>query len=201
MYRHHPQTREMADLVAQGVVGELQAIRAAFSFIIPDPAVNVRLRPELGGGSLMDVGCYCVSATRLLAGEPIRVYGERVPGPSGVGERFHGTLSFPGAVFAHVDAGLRSRHAGLAVIGSEATLLLDDPWHCRRPGIEIQRPSGDAEFLHVPIADTYRLELEDLAGAIRGTSLPLLGRDDALGQARVIDALYRSASIGTPVDL
>lgn len=149
----------------------------------------------------MDVGCYCISAARLLAGEPVRVYGEQIRGPSGVDERFHATVSFPKGVVAHIDAGLRSRHAGLAVIGSEGTLILNDPWHCRRPGIEIQRPSGDAEFLFVPVADAYRLELEDLAGAVRRTSLPLLGREDALGQAHVIEALYRSAATGAPVVL
>ncbi len=71
MYRHNPQTAMVAELVAGGAIGRLRLIRAAFSFPLSD-AVNVRLQAGLHGGALMDVGCYCVSAARLLAGEPDR---------------------------------------------------------------------------------------------------------------------------------
>ncbi len=199
MYRHHPQTRALADLVMQGAIGELQTIRAALSFVVWEPESNVRLRKDLDGGALMDVGCYCVSAARLLAGEPNRVYGEQVVGPSGVDERFHGTLLFDNDIVAHIDAGLRSRHASLTVVGSEGALLVADPWHCRQPGIELQRPSGESERLDVESASTYQLEIDDLASAIRGKSTLLLGRADAVGQARTISALYRSAETRMPV--
>jgi len=72
MYRHHPQTKRVSELVREGAIGELRAIRAAFSFPLADRE-NVRMRPELDGGALMDVGCYCVSGSRLLGGEPERV--------------------------------------------------------------------------------------------------------------------------------
>jgi D-xylose 1-dehydrogenase (NADP+, D-xylono-1,5-lactone-forming) len=68
MYRHHPQTQALRELVASGGIGELRQIRAVFSFMLTEPE-NVRLRPDLAGGALMDVGCYCVSGSRLLAGE------------------------------------------------------------------------------------------------------------------------------------
>ena len=86
MWRHHPQTTKLVELVGAGAIGRLRIVRAAFSFQLAavHGAEDARFRPELDGGSLMDVGCYCVNAARLLAGEPERVYAEQVVGPSGV---------------------------------------------------------------------------------------------------------------------
>ena len=99
MYRHHPQTRRLAELVAEGAVGEPRALRASFSFRLDDPQ-NVRMLRELDGGSLMDVGCYCVSGARLVAGaEPERAFGEAVD-DAGVDVRFGGSLRFPGPLLA-----------------------------------------------------------------------------------------------------
>src|SRR5438874_2619291 len=105
MYRHHPQTKRLAELVAAGAIGELELVRSSFSFTVADEA-NVRLSAELDGGSLMDVGCYCVSGTRLLAGEAESVSAQQIVGPTGVDVRFVATMSFPGGVLAHFDSGL-----------------------------------------------------------------------------------------------
>jgi D-xylose 1-dehydrogenase (NADP+, D-xylono-1,5-lactone-forming) len=192
MYRHHPQTRRLADLVEGGAIGELRLIRSAFSFPLTDLA-DVRMSRELDGGSLMDVGCYCVSGSRLLAGEPEDVEGQHLLARSGVDVRFVGTLRFTGDVLAHFDCGfdLPARSA-LEVVGSDGTLLVSDPWHCRNPGIELRR-DGEVEWLAFEPADSYRLQLENLSDAVRGNGAPLLGRPDALGQARALDALYRAA--------
>ena len=69
MYRHNPQTRRLEQLVRDGAIGRLQLVRTSFSFLVEGEA-NIRLVPELGGGSVLDLGCYCVSGARLLAGEP-----------------------------------------------------------------------------------------------------------------------------------
>ena len=82
MYRHHPQTARLAELVAEGAIGELRVIRTAFSYSLYD-ADNIRLRTDVEGGSLMDVGCYCVSGARLLGGEPESVVGLRISGRAG----------------------------------------------------------------------------------------------------------------------
>jgi D-xylose 1-dehydrogenase (NADP+, D-xylono-1,5-lactone-forming) len=194
MYRHNPQTRQLVELVRTGAVGELRLIRSAFSFSVYDPA-NIRLRPELDGGSLMDVGCYCVSGSRLLAGEPTAVYGEAVVGPTGTDWVFAGMMRFPGDVISLFDCGtslpLRDE---LEVIGTEGSLFLDDPWHCRRPVIELRR-GDDVERLELEPADSYRLQLENFSDAVRGEAAPLLGREDAVAQAVVVDSLYRSASL------
>jgi predicted dehydrogenase len=200
MYRHNPQTRRVRELVAEGAVGRLRMIRAAFSFNAVDPA-NVRLATGLDGGALMDVGCYCVSGTRLLAGEPERVSAEQSLGGDGVDVAFTATMRFPDDVLAHFDAGLAlASRDELEVTGEAGTLFLDDPWHCRAPVIELRR-AGALERIELEPVDSYGLEAANLSAAIRGEQEPLLGRDDALGQARAIEALYQAADTGQTVTL
>jgi predicted dehydrogenase len=175
-------------------------VRAAFSFTVTDEQ-NVRLLPEVDGGGLMDVGCYCVSGCRLLAGEPERLHGEQVTGPTGVDVVFAATMRFPNGVFGAFDCGLALPDRDeLEVIGAAGSLFLDDPWHARRPVIELRR-DGDVERIETEPADSYALELENMSDAVRGRAKPLLGRDDAVGQARAIEALYRSAASGSAVSL
>jgi D-xylose 1-dehydrogenase (NADP+, D-xylono-1,5-lactone-forming) len=202
MYRHNPQTSRLSELVADGAVGRVRLVRTAFSFLTSDPA-NVRLSAGLDGGALMDVGCYCVSAARLIAGEPLRVAAEQVTGgyDDGVDVVFAGTMRLPDDVLAHFDAGLALADRGeLEVVGEAGVLFLADPWHCRSPTIELRRPDG-VERITTPTVDSYRLEAENLSAAIRGHGAPLLGRDDALGQARAIEALYQAAERGQAVRL
>jgi D-xylose 1-dehydrogenase (NADP+, D-xylono-1,5-lactone-forming) len=199
MYRHNPQTARLVELVRGGAVGEVRVVRAAFSFTITDVA-NIRLAADLEGGALMDVGCYCLSGSRLIAGEPERLYGRAV-WEGGVDTIFAATLEFPGQVFAQFDCGFRLPDRDeLEVVGTEGSLFLDDPWHCRRPVIEVRR-DGEVEEIALEPVDSYLLELEDLADAIRGAAEPFLGREESVAQARGIDALYRSAESGDPVTL
>jgi xylose dehydrogenase (NAD/NADP) len=198
MYRHNPQTRQLTQLVDDGAIGELRLIRAAFSYGLYD-AENIRLRTDVEGGSLMDVGCYCVSGSRLLGGEPERVYGEARIGETGTDWVFTGTLRFPGDVLATFDCGtgLVDRDE-LEAIGSEGSLFLDDPWHCNVPTIEL-RKDGNVDRIVVERQDSYRLELENVSDAIRGEAELLLGREDGVAQARVLEALHQSATSGSPV--
>jgi D-xylose 1-dehydrogenase (NADP+, D-xylono-1,5-lactone-forming) len=192
MYRHHPQTRRVEELVAAGAIGELRVLRSSFGFTL-DRLEDVRLRADLDGGSLMDVGCYCVSASRLLAGEPEMAIGRQVVAPSGVDVRFSGMLVFNGDVLAHFDCGLDvPDNSVLEVVGSRGTLRVSAPFLITEPSIELSR-DGATERIGVRDAGSYRLEFEDMSTAIRAGGGPLLGRADALGQARVIEALYRSA--------
>src|SRR5207244_11250734 len=111
------------------------------------------------------------------------------------------TRRFPGHVFAKFECGTAlPERDELEIIGSDASLFPDDPWHCRQPVIELRRDTG-MERIEVEPADSYRLEIENLSDAIRGATDPLLGREDAVGQARAIDALYRSAVTGTAASL
>jgi D-xylose 1-dehydrogenase (NADP+, D-xylono-1,5-lactone-forming) len=196
MYRHHPQTLRVRQLVDEGAIGQLRAIRAAFSFdlLAQSGVEDVRLSAELDGGSLMDVGCYCVSGARLLAGEPKRVWGEQVPGETGVDVAFHGTLVFPGDVVAqfHCSFALPLRQE-LEALGDEGSLLVQAPWRVDFGGDVLLRRGAQVERVEVEEADSYRLQLENFAAAIRDEAPPLLGRDDAVAQAKAIAALYGSA--------
>jgi len=200
MYRHNPQTKRLKELVDGGAIGELRVIRSTFSYALYD-ADNIRLRTDVEGGALMDVGCYCVSGSRLLAGEPEIVFGQEFIGPTGTDWVFSGLMRFPGDVLATFDCGTTlPERDELEAIGTEGSLFLDDPWHCLNPVIELRR-NGGTELIEIEPADSYRLELEDLGAALRGGTTPLLGRADAVGQARAIEALYRSAAEGRAVVL
>jgi D-xylose 1-dehydrogenase (NADP+, D-xylono-1,5-lactone-forming) len=195
MYRHNPQTTRLNQLVDEGAIGDLRLVRTCFSYSLYD-AENIRLRTDVEGGSLMDVGCYCVSGSRLLAGEPEEVHGRQLVGSSGTDWVFTGSMRFPGDVVAQFDCGTAlPERDELEAIGSEGSLFLDDPWHCVEPVIELRR-DGRIERLELEHADSYRLQTENLSDAIRGAAEPLLGREDAVAQARAIDALFRSATEG-----
>jgi D-xylose 1-dehydrogenase (NADP+, D-xylono-1,5-lactone-forming) len=195
MYRHNPQTKKARALLDEGAIGELRLVRSAFSYTLYDEK-NIRLRTDVEGGALMDVGCYCVSGSRLLGGEPETAYGQAWFGPSGTDWVFGGTLRFPGNAIALFDCGTAlPERDELEAIGSEGSLFLDDPWHCNNPVIELRR-GGQVERIEVEREDSYRLELENVSDAIRGEAELLLGRDDAVGQARTLEALHRSATDG-----
>ena len=171
MYRHNPQTARLQALVAGGEIGTLQRIESSFGFTVADDA-NVRLSGELDGGALMDVGCYCVSGSRLLAGEPETAVGREQRGGRGVDVQFEGELRFPGGVVATFECGLEMETVDtLRVIGSEGSIFLDDPWHAREPRLELETRTVELEP-----ANSYQLELENLS--------------------RAIGALYASAAVG-----
>ena len=200
MYRHNPQTKRLVELVAEGAIGDLRVIRSAFSYSLYEEE-NIRLRTDVEGGSLMDVGCYCVSGSRLLGGEPESVFGQAFIGPTGTDWVFAGTMRFPGDVFAQFDCGTSlPERDELEAIGTEGSLFLDDPWHCRIPVIELRR-GGEVERIELDPADSYRLELENLSDAIHGEAPLLLGREDAVAQARTLEALHRSAESRMQVPL
>ena len=192
MWRHTPQARRFVELLPE--VGRLQAIRASFSFRIEDQA-DVRLTADLDGGSLMDVGCYSVSGARLVAGsEPLRVLGEQTLASSGVDMTFAGLLRFPDEVIATITSGFTSDDASLEAVGDASILVMRSPWQGKARALWL----GDREIPVTPV-DPYPLELENMSAAILGEAEPLLGREDALGQARAIAALYESATSGAAV--
>src|SRR5436190_8955363 len=99
MYRHNPQTKKLKELVDGGAIGELRLIRSTFSYSLYDDS-NIRLRTEVEGGALMDVGCYCVSGSRLLGGDPTSVRADAWYGPTGTDWVFTGVLHFQNDVLA-----------------------------------------------------------------------------------------------------
>ena len=199
MWRHHPQVARARELLDGGAIGELRIIRAHFAFKAADPD-DIRLQAELDGGGLMDVGSYCVSGCRTLAGaEPERAWAELIPGGHGVDVALAATLRFPGDVLAHFDCGLSYPGGSLLTAsGTEGSFALADPWHGNDAVIELRRADGTVERIDAGPANSYALELADFEAAVRGERPPLLGRDDAIGQARTIAALYTSAERNAP---
>jgi predicted dehydrogenase len=188
MYRYHPSTTLAQQLLAEGAIGELRYIKGTLSYT--QHGDDPRLHRELDGGSLLDLGCYCVSAARLFAGEPDRVHAEQVSAGHDVDVQMAGTLRC-GEVLAQFDCGFNlPRRDGLELVGSEGTLRLPDPWVCRQPELVL-----NDERIPVPGGDTegYGHEIETVSRAlIAGEPLPF-GRADGVAQARALAALLQAA--------
>lgn len=202
MYRHHPQTLLVRRLVDEGAIGDLASIRAALT-VSAEPG-DIRRTAALGGGASLDLGCYCVSAIRLLAGHPTRVHAARVldtaPGAEGGDLRLAATLELPGNVLAQFDVALDyPRRDELEIIGTAGKIVVPDPWLCRTGHIELER---DGHVQRVSVADNpdpYLVEFEAASHAIQQGGTPLFGRADAIDQAAVLEAVRRSAELGQPV--
>jgi xylose dehydrogenase (NAD/NADP) len=201
MYRHHPQTHAIAAYARDGALGKLLSVRSTFTFPLAS-LTDVRARPELAGGALMDVGCYCVSGSRLIAGEPVSVLADETKGPTGVDMAFYGTMRFADDVVGQFEASfVAPQRQALEVVGDEAVLMAFAPWRTDWPGELCVIRGDESEVVPVPSVNAYVLELENMAAAIAGVAPALLEGGDALGQARTIDALYRSAESGAVVRL
>jgi predicted dehydrogenase len=202
MYRHHPQTLKVKELVESGAIGKLQLVRGSFTFKMTTE-VNIRLVPEMGGGSIWDVGCYPISYARFIVGtEPLEVFGQQVTGSTGIDDSFFGQMRFPGGVYAQFDSGFRTPfRTHLEIVGSEGTLTLPAPF---KPGldekIKLQR-SGKMETIKIPKQELYLGEVEDLADAILLGKAPRVSLADSRANVAAIAALLESAKIGQPVTL
>ena len=204
MWRYHEQTEVLTRLIADGAIGPVRHVRASFSHTLPEDSGDVRWDAELEGGALLDVGCYGVSAMRLLLGEPLRVSAESVIGGPGAGVdgRMLGLLRFEGDVLGALECAFDTVPRSLLVVtGLEATLVSEDPWHGWAPKLTRVLPDGTREPIPVEAVNPYAREVDDLSQAIRGGAPPRLGREDALGQARTIEALYTAAADGRAVDV
>lgn len=199
MYRHHPQTLRVRELVADGAIGELRLIQGSFSFSLAQ-AGDVRLNAGLGGGSIWDVGCYPVSYARWVAGqEPVEVFGQQVAGRGGVDEVFLGQLRFPGQVRAQFDSGFCVPfRARMEIVGSSGVIELANPFKPTPDQTFSLRRGDSVETITLPPAGLYEGEVEDLADAV------LLGRpqrvslEDSRGNAAALCALVESARTGRP---
>jgi len=200
MYRHHPVYRKVRDLIEAGAIGTVSTIHSRFTFLLEDRSANPA-SAAMAGGALMDVGCYCVHLSRMIAGcEPTRVSAfER---RSRVDDLMLGMLDFPNGILAQFETGIASaeRH-GAEINGTTGTLVLERPWH---PGVEraevrIRRWGKEDEVFPVPGADPYFLQVEDFVAVCRGEREPRWTLRDAVHNMDVIDALFRAAREGRAV--
>jgi D-xylose 1-dehydrogenase (NADP+, D-xylono-1,5-lactone-forming) len=197
MYRLHPQTVRLTQLLREGVVGEVRQAIAEFGHRLDDPE-DVRGVGTLGGGSLGDVGCYCVSALRLAFGaEPRRATAFGRFDEDGADREVASVLEFDEGL-AFVSCSISSaRRERLEIVGTDGRIALDAPFRPDKAGGKIEILRGDeASVEHFGQSDPYQLELEEFAAAIREKRDPTTGPREILGNARVIEAILESAHSG-----
>ncbi len=198
MYRFHPQTRKVLALLAEGAVGAVQVIQAAFTFVISDEN-NIRLSKALAGGALMDVGCYCINVMRLITGEePDRAQAAaRFGAASRVDEQLAGVLEFPSGVLGHFDCGLRTyRTHGYEIRGTAGRIRVDVGFTMpANAKTTINYWGADQRHRKIKVgrADHYRLMVEDFAAALLEGRPPRFLPQDAVQNMQVIDQLLASA--------
>jgi len=203
MYRFHPQTLKVKELIDAGAIGRVRLIQAAFGFTVTDTA-NVRLSTQLAGGALMDVGCYCVNFARLITGNaPEGVAAAVRWADSGVDAMLVGTLEYPDGIMAQIECSLFSSHHQTArVIGSAGIIDLEQaftPPFDQPSYIRLQRGarSDESETIEIPPVNHYRLEAEAFGRLIQaghgGHDLPEMPLDETLDNMATIDALLKSA--------
>jgi len=202
MYRTHAQTLKVEEMVRGGELGHIRLVRGSFTFLMTEPD-DYRWKPEMGGGSLWDVGCYPLSYTRAVLGaEPQEVFGWQVTGQSGVDNSFFAQLRFPGDIYAQFDSSVTVPYrVFMEIIGDEGTLIVPTPFN---PGLReslFHMRQGKTKTIAVKGTDNYVSEVEDLADAV------LLGRStrvslaDSRANTAAISALFESARRGAPVKL
>lgn len=202
MYRHHPQTLKVQEIVRSGSLGALKLVRGSFSFVLTNQK-DVRLNPDWGGGSIWDVGCYPISYTRTVVGEePLEAFGWQVTGPTGIDETFIGEMRFREDVHAQFDCSFAvPEHAFMEIVGSEGTLNVPNPF---KPQVNEQiflTREGKTETIKVKGQELYIGEVEDMADAIFLGKDPRISLDDSRANTALITALLESARLDKPVHM
>lgn len=196
MYRFHPRTEAAVGMARAGALGTVRSIRSVFTFRLTRPD-NIRLDPEMGGGALLDVGCYCVNVSRSVAGhEPVEVQAWSRTTDRGVDAQLSGMLRFDNGLVAHFDCALDMERRELYEIGgSDASVTVD--WGFA-PGkvatAMIERRANREEARHeFGVVDQYRIMVEHFADcALNNRPLRYDAREAAANMA-VIEALVASA--------
>ena len=191
MYRHHPTMLSLQQVVSSGEVGELQTVRSSFSFDVGESPADIRLSAELGGGALRDVGCYCVSLSRLVTGEnPVTIAAHQTMTATGVDERTAALLTYPGGATATFDCSIRAPlESGAAVVGTGGVISIPAPWLAHEPprSLSIEYLDGTSRTIDGSSRNSYELEIENFCGAVRGDHPPRITAAETIDVLRTID--------------
>ena len=204
MYRLHPSWEAVRDLVASGRIGRVRAVQSWFSYFNDDPG-NIRNVPELGGGALYDIGCYCINLSRMLfGGEPTGIEASVTRDATGTDVLTSAILAFDDDVAAFTCSTRAEPDQRVHIYGTEGRISIGIPFNIPpdRPA-EITVTSGgdppvspDSETLTFAAADEYTIQAERFANAVLdGRPLPI-PPEDAIGNLRVIDAIFRAGGPG-----
>lgn len=216
MYRCHPQIAAIIEAIRSGKIGTLRHIEATFTFnAAPNPAGRLE-DPELGGGAILDVGCYTTSGARLLAGvatgrpfaEPIELQAVGVKGETGADVYSSAVARFPGDITAALTTGVRmNTPAVLKAIGSEGAVELTEPWIADRfggtPKMIVRRYGEDPVTTEITSdVPLYGLEADTCAEAIfadrQQAESPAMTWDDTLGNMAMLDRWRRAIKLEYP---
>jgi predicted dehydrogenase len=202
MYRHHPQMNLLSQLIKDGKIGKLQMILGTFSFYLDRPG-DIRLDPEMGGGSIWDVGCYPISFARTIASsEPEQVFGWQVSSDSGVDLIFNGQMRFPEDVFAQFDSSFRSPfRTHVEIVGTDGVIYIANPFKPEHDEVVILHTSTGMEEISVPDQSLYIGEIEDISNAVLDGGTTLINLQDSRANTAAILALLKSAREGAPVHI
>jgi predicted dehydrogenase len=198
MYLYHPLLHRARQLVEEGAVGQVTVVRGALAIDL-EPSDDIRWQPEMGGGSLWDVGSYPVSFIRWIAGEPQEVFGWQSLSESGVDQTFAGLLRYGNGVLGGFDCGFRElRRSQAEVFGTDGTLTIEHPYVIGPESrILLRRDSGEEE-IRLPETDPYRCQVEAVTAAVLdGAPLPV-SLDRSRANVATLVALYESARRGAP---
>ncbi|MFC7081884.1 Gfo/Idh/MocA family protein [Halorussus caseinilyticus] len=203
MYRYHPRTERAVEIVREEL-GDVRSVKAAFQFPMDDPE-NVRLDSDLAGGSLMDVGCYAVSAARRFLGEPDRAYATtHDAGDYGVDTKLAGVLEYGEGKTAEVSCGFETADAQWYRVEAENGWLEAREAFVPRGegGVELEYEVGGRHAVETfDPTDQYRLEVEHFAACVEAGRTPHTDADEAVRNMETIDALYESAERGESVEV
>lgn len=200
MYKHHPQWKRAKQLCEEGKIGDLRHIRSIFSYFNMDPD-DIRNKAQIGGGALLDVGCYCVSLSRYLLGsEPERVFGVMyIDGTFETDRTTSGILDFGQAVTTFTCSTQMARYQRVAVFGTDGRIEIEVPFTPPqdRPTRILSQADGTTKEILIDPCDQYSIQADVFSRAIiDGGELPNT-LHDAVSNMDVIDKIVRSATLGT----
>jgi len=211
MYRFHPRNQRIKQMVAEGSIGTPCLVRSAFCYHIGEELLSsaecARLRPKMGGGALLDVGCYSVSLTRwLLDEEPIQLQAQAVYHPCGVDVHFIGSLRFPDNGLATLEASFISAlQQTYTVVGSKGAIELPHdafiPWEKDSEFTLRNRDQEMGEKHITPGVDEYQLMVEQFADSVLGDKPLPFTPEESVRNMRVLDVLAEAAQTGKTVNL
>lgn len=216
MYRCHPQTHKLIELLRSRAIGDVRMIQASFSFSGPDDPPGRLLSPELGGGGILDVGCYPVSMSRLIAGvarggdfaEPIELEALGRLGATGVDEWTAAVVRFPGDIIAQLSTGVRVEQDNVVrIFGSEGSIVIPRPWAPARDGgpwtFTVHRHGQEPrEMSGSERRPLYAIEADVVAASIarRQAAFPAMSWDDTIGNIRVLDRWRAAIGLTYPAE-
>jgi predicted dehydrogenase len=209
MYLHHPQTLKIKEMIQAGKLGHLRLIISWFDFYLPvEDSGNIRLNPNLGGGSVWDVGVYpnSLAIAMAQAGAPVEVWAGQTQGETGVDVVTAGQMKFSNGVTAQISSGFRTPfRQGAHLVGSEGQIVIEHPWKPHETGedakILFTDKNGNEETPVIPHVNPYLCEVEAMEACILDGAEPVVPLSLSREFLRSILALNESAASGQPVKL